>query len=129
MIAVLAGLLCLEFPMSAGDSFASIDGAHLKRYVEDLAAMSRRYRDNGHPQFWGRIIGTEADAENGRWLIEKLKAIGLSDVREQPFDLPPQWMPQSWSVSAAATTRAYAKIISDVNGVDLRDLQRPAASK
>ena len=28
-------------------------------------------------------------------------ASGSSDVREQPFDLPPQWMPQSWSVSAS----------------------------
>jgi hypothetical protein len=98
---VLAGLSCLSFPIAASDSYLSIDGTHLKQYVEDLAAISRRYRDNGHSQFWGRIIGTEADAENGRWLTEKFKAIGLSDVREQRFDLPPQWMPQSWSVSAS----------------------------
>jgi hypothetical protein len=70
--------------------------------------MSRRYRDHGHPQFWGRIIGTEADAENGRWLLAKLKAIGLADVREQPFDLPPQWMPQSWSVSASGGGKTLA---------------------
>jgi peptidase M28-like protein len=98
---VLAGLSCLSLPIAASDSYQSIDGTHLKQYVEELAAMSRRYRDNGHPQFWGRIIGTDADAENGRWLGEKFKAIGLSDVREQRFDLPPQWMPQSWSVSAS----------------------------
>ena len=98
---LLAGLSCLTLPIAASDSYASIDGAHLKQYVEELAAMSRRYRDSGHPQFWGRIIGTEADAENGRWLAGKFKTIGLSDVREQRFDLPPQWMPQSWSVSAS----------------------------
>src|SRR5215471_5506775 len=98
---ILAGLSCLSLPIAASDSYMSIDGARLKGYVEELAAMSRRYRDSGHPQFWGRIIGTEADAENGRWLTEKFKAIGLSDVREQRFDLPPQWMPQSWSVSAS----------------------------
>jgi hypothetical protein len=98
---LLAGLSCLTLPIAASDSYASIDGAHLKQYVEELAAMSRHYRDSGHPQFWGRIIGTEADAENGRWLAEKFKTIGLSDVREQRFDLPPQWMPQSWSVSAS----------------------------
>jgi Peptidase family M28 len=98
---VLAGLSCLSLPIAASDSYMSIDGTHLKQYVEELAAMSRRYRDNGHPQFWGRIIGSEADAENGRWLAEKFKAIGLSDVRDQRFDLPPQWMPQSWSVSAS----------------------------
>jgi hypothetical protein len=128
MVAVLAGLSCLALPISAADPYASIDGAHLKRYVEDLAAMSRRYRDNGHPQFWGRIIGTEADAENGRWLMEKLKAIGLSDVREQPFDLPPQWMPRSWSVSAAGGGKevplgsaqpTYRGIATPAGGLDL----------
>ncbi|HEY6211075.1 MAG TPA: M28 family peptidase, partial [Vicinamibacterales bacterium] len=86
-------------------AYASIDGGHLKKYVEELTAMSRRYRDNGHPQFWGRIIGTDADSENARWLMDRLKAIGLSDVREQEFDLPPQWMPRSWSVAVTASGR------------------------
>ena len=44
--------------------YAPIDGARLKSYVSTLTAMSRRYRDAGHPQYWGRIIGTSADAEN-----------------------------------------------------------------
>jgi hypothetical protein len=87
--------------------YASIDGKHLKRYVEDQAAISRRYRDQGH-QFWGRIIGTEADAENARWLLDKFRQIGLSEVHEQSFDLPPQWMPQSWSVSASAGGKTIA---------------------
>src|SRR5712672_456381 len=128
LIADLAGLSCLVLPMSAAESYSAIDCAHLKPYVEDLAAMSRRYRDNGHPQFWGRIIGTEADAENGRWLIEKLGRIGLSDVREQPFDLPPQWMPQSWRVSASGGGKAlplgsaqptYRGVATPAGGLDL----------
>jgi len=104
--AVVFGLLALT-ALTRGEQhgadapYASINGAHLKTYVDELTAISRRYRDNGHPQFWGRIIGTEADAENARWLMDKFKAMGLTDVREQPFDLPPQWMPQSWSVSAS----------------------------
>jgi len=81
--------------------YAAIDGQHLKQYVEELCAISRRYRDAGH-QFWGRITGTEADAENGRWMLDKFRQIGLSDVHEQVLDLPPQWMPQSWSVVATA---------------------------
>src|SRR5579862_3883767 len=87
-------------------AYASIDGDHLKKYVEELTAMSRRYRDNGHPQFWGRIIGTEADAENARWLMDRLKTIGLADVHEQAFDLPPQWMPKSWSVALTANGKS-----------------------
>jgi hypothetical protein len=91
-----------EPPSPSERRFAAIDGGHLKKYVEELTAISRRYRDNGHPQFWGRITGTEGDAENARWLLEKFHAIGLSDVRAQPLDLPPQWMPASWSVVASA---------------------------
>jgi hypothetical protein len=88
-------------------SYGSIDGKHLKQYVEDQAGISRRYRDQGH-QFWGRIIGSEADAENARWLLAKFQQIGLSDVHEQSFDLPPQWMPQSWTVSASGGGKTIA---------------------
>jgi hypothetical protein len=82
-------------------AYTSIDGKHLKQYVEDQTAISRRYRDKGH-QFWGRIIGTEADAENADWMADKMRKAGLSDVHLQSFDLPPQWMPQTWSVTASS---------------------------
>jgi hypothetical protein len=82
--------------LPAEQAYLSIDGKHLKQYVEDQTAISRRYRDRGHPQFWGRIAGTEADAENAQWLLEKFHAIGLSDVHEQSLDMPPQWRPESW---------------------------------
>jgi len=109
-------------------AYATIDGKHLKQYVEDQAAISRRYRDNGHPQFWGRISGTEADAENARWLEEKFQKIGLAEVHQQSFDLPEQWMPQSWSVSASVGPKtldlvsaqpAYRTPPTPPDGVDL----------
>jgi Peptidase family M28 len=91
----------LEWNLAPGDQkYASIDGHHLKQYVMEQTAISHRYRDAGH-QFWGRIIGTEADAEDARWLLDKFRAAGLSDVHLQSFDLPPQWMPQSWAVTAS----------------------------
>ena len=67
--------------------------------------ISRRYRDQGHPKFWGRIIGTSSDTESAEWLAGRFRAAGLSDVRIQPFDLAPQWMPQSWEVSVTAAAR------------------------
>src|SRR4029079_13711521 len=82
-------------------AYAAIDGAHLMQYVNDMTAISRRYRDHGHAQFWGRIIGTDADAENAQWMLDKFKQLGLADVHQQVFDLPPQWMPKSWSVTAS----------------------------
>ena len=29
----------------------------------------------------------------------KFRSLGLSDVRIQPLDLPPQWIPQNWDVA------------------------------
>jgi len=90
------------------ERYATIDGAHLKTYVSELTAIARRYRDDGHPQFWGRIIGTSADTENAEWLMQKLRQAGLSDVHEQMFDLPPQWMPRSWSVTLTANDKTMS---------------------
>src|SRR5258706_11292185 len=92
----------------AEQAYAAIDGAKLKGYVEELTAMSRRYRDSGHPQFWGRIIGTSADAENAQWMLAKFRQVGLTDVHQQVFDLPPQWLPDSWSVTARSKGKTIA---------------------
>jgi hypothetical protein len=90
----------LEWPLPAGESaYGRIDGKRLYTLVEEQAAISRRYRDQGHPKFWGRIIGTSADAESADWLANKFKSFGLSDVHVQPLDLGPQWFPQRWDVT------------------------------
>jgi hypothetical protein len=93
----------LQWPLPAGgQAYGDIDGRHLHRYVVEQAAISRRYRDQGHPQFWGRITGTSSDTESADWLAAHFTRIGLADVRIQPIDLPPQWMPQSWTITATA---------------------------
>src|SRR5262249_23687067 len=81
--------------------YGAIDGKKLHGYVEQLAAISRRYRDQGHRQYWGRIQGTSGDAENAQWLLERFKQAGL-DARLQTLDLPPQWIPESWDVTGTA---------------------------
>lgn len=120
----------LEWPLSPADkAYGSIDGKHIHQYVEDLTAISRKYRDDGHPQFWGRIIGTSAHAEAEQWLMDKFNKIGLTDVHLQPFDLPPQWMPQSWDITATgqgktlhlvATEPAYQTTGTTGDGLDLQ---------
>src|SRR5437867_1163894 len=97
----------LQWPLPPRDqAYGAIDGRHLHGYVVDQAAIARRYRDRGHPQFWGRITGTSGDAESAQWLAERFKAGGLSDVRVQPIDLPPQWMPDSWTITATSGDRS-----------------------
>ena len=89
----------LQWPLPPGaEQYADIDGRHMHEYVVEQAAISRRYRDEVNPKYWGRIIGTQSDAWSAEWLEEKFSSIGLSDVRIQPFDLGPQWMPQSYEV-------------------------------
>jgi Peptidase family M28 len=90
----------LEWPLPPGEqAYGRIDGKHLHEYVAQQAAISRRYRDQGHPKFWGRIIGSSADAESAEWLVNKFKSFGMSDVRIQPLPLDPQWFPQKWEVT------------------------------
>ena len=80
--------LLIEFPLPKGEEkYASIDGKKMHKYVVEQAAISKRYRDAGHPKYWGRIIGSSADAEDAEWLAGKMKALGLSDVHIQPLDL------------------------------------------
>src|SRR5687767_9636842 len=81
----------LRYPLLPSEQvYAPIDGSRLKGYVREITAISRRYRDRGH-QYWGRIMGTEADAETAQWMFEKFQKAGLSNVRIQSLDLPPQW--------------------------------------
>jgi hypothetical protein len=92
------GLLRWALPPGS-QAYGAIDGRHMHQYVVEQVAIARRYRDQGH-QYWGRIMGTSGDVESQDWLTAKFKAIGLTDVHTQSFDLTPQWMPQSWEVTA-----------------------------
>ncbi len=96
----------VRFPLPPGQEvYANIDGRHMHQFVVEQANISRRYRDAGHPRFWGRIIGTSADAEDVEWLIAKFKAAGLSDVRSQPFDLVPNGFRSPGKPPSPATER------------------------
>jgi len=115
----------LEWPLPPGEQvYSRIDGRHLHQYVEEQAAISRRYRDQGHPKFWGRIIGSSADAESAEWLANKFKSFGMSDVRIQPLDLSPQWFPERWAVTVTGGGKTIAL---DSAQPDYRAAALPAA--
>ncbi len=119
----------IRFPLPAGqDIYADIDGKHMHKYVVEQANIARRYRDAGHPKFWGRIIGSSADAEDADWMLARFKAAGLSDVHSQPFDLKPQWFAESWEVTVTGTGKSislesaqpdYAAVGTPPEGLDL----------
>ena len=95
--------LFLEWPTPGTDDYPTIDGRAMQLDIIEQQEISRRYRDTVNSQYWGRIIGASSDWDSAGWLEDRFDDIGLSDVRVQPFDLTPQWFPQSWTVTV--TTR------------------------
>jgi len=108
--AVVSGLPdYVEWPLPDADrAYGAIDGHHIWQYVVEEAEISHHYRDQGHPQFWGRIIGTSGDAESAQWLLNKFKKIGMTDTHIQPLDLAPQYIAQSWQVTVNAGGKTLA---------------------
>src|SRR6516162_8018749 len=85
-----------RFPLPPGnEAYAHVDGRKLKKVVEDIAAISRKSRDDGN-QYWGRIPGTAYDRMTADWVAEQFRSIGLVNVRRQELDMAPLWYPDSW---------------------------------
>src|SRR5688572_15794213 len=96
----------LQWPLPRGaEQYADIDGRRMHQYVVEQAQISRRYRQQVHPKFWGRITGAQSDAWSQEWLAAKFRTIGLSDVRLQKFDLVPQWFPGTYQVTVTSGDR------------------------
>jgi hypothetical protein len=102
-----APLEYLHAPLPPGAAkYGAIDGKHIWQYVVEQAGIAEHYRDNGHPQFWGRISGTSGDAEDAGWLQKKFAQAGLTDTRLQTVNyLAPQWDPKSWGVTVTGGGR------------------------
>ena len=73
--------------------------------------IAERYRDQGHPQFWGIIAGTSANTEDAQWMLKQYQRIGLSDTRIQSVTFfHPQWSAESWEVAATTAGKAVSLI-------------------
>jgi len=92
----------IRMPLPASEqAYAGIDGARIKQYVNEITGVSRRSRDDGE-KYWGRIAGTKYDDMIEGWVEQKFKQFGLQNVNRQYFDLPPQFFPTAWSLTATA---------------------------
>lgn len=78
--------MLIRFPLPPGqEADADIDGRQMHK--RDRAGRHRAtVPRSGAPEILGRLIGTSADAESAQWLVGKLNAAGLTDVRIQPLD-------------------------------------------
>jgi len=95
----------LRWPYPPGDAaYAGLDGFRIKALVSEVTAISRKSRDEGN-QYWGRIAGTPYEVMTNAWTAAQFRRIGLEQIRIQEFDLPPQWFPTSWDVTASGDGR------------------------
>ena len=98
----------VRWPLPEGEvAYGRIDGARMKRWVEEMTAISRRSRDRGDP-YWGRIAGARSDQETEAWVKAKFESLGLDNVHSQPFELAPQWFPTSWEASLEGPSSTIA---------------------
>ena len=106
-------------PLSEADRrYADIDGHRMKALVNDFVAISRRSRDDGN-KYWGRIAGTKYEQMTGDLVEAKFKGFGLTDIHRQEFDLPPQWFPLDWGLTAVGTgkTQTFKTLLPALSSV------------
>ena len=89
-----------KWPYPAGDAvYADLDGMKIKGYINEITGISRKSRDDGN-QYWGRITGSPYDKMTTDWVAAQFKRIGLETRIQEFTDLPEQWWPTSWEVTA-----------------------------
>ena len=97
-----------RFPLPPGNAaYAHIDGLKMKEVVEQIAAISRKSRDDGN-QYWGRIPGTPYDRMMQDWAMSRFKALGMQDVQRQAIAMKPLWFPTSWAAEFTAAGKTVA---------------------
>jgi hypothetical protein len=96
----------IRWPLSENlEKYASLNGDHIKDYVNEITSIAQQSRSDGN-QYWGRIVGTKYDLATDQWLMAKLKAAGVQDVKRQELDVPPQWWGNSWAVTIGSGNEA-----------------------
>src|SRR5438105_12312712 len=97
-----------RFPLPPGnEAYAHVDGRKMKAVVEEIAAISRKSRDDGN-QYWGRIPGTPYDRMTQEWVVDQFKKIGLQNVRRQELEMKELWYPESWKAAITIAGKTTA---------------------
>ncbi len=96
----------IRWPLSESlEKYAPLNGDHIKGYVNEITSIAQQSQSDGN-QYWGRIVGTKYDLATDEWLMAKLKAAGVQDVKRQELDVPPQWWGNSWAVTIGSGSDA-----------------------
>ncbi len=81
-----------------------LTGAAIRSDLETIVGFSkrsRRGREIGSGQLWGRITGFPSSRDTIAWAADQFRAAGIGDVALQPFDQSDDaslWLPLTWEV-------------------------------
>ena len=112
---------------AAESAYASFDGPRIKQDVDAITAISRSSRDSG-AQYWGRISGSPADAATRKWVSDRFRQLGATDIREQAFLLRRRSGGRRSGVSAASGVMATRTFSAARFPSRIVRERRPAAS-
>jgi hypothetical protein len=88
--------------------YADLDGMKMKGLVNEVAAISLKDRERTGPKgFWGRNQGTPGHLATQEWTESQFRRYQLTDIRRQPFDVPPQWMVKDWELTFSSGGKSY----------------------
>ena len=85
--------------------YESLTGGAIRELLETIVGFShesRRTREIGDGQLWGRVTGYPSGARTVEWATNELRAAGIADVELQTFsqdDGAAIWLPLRWEVS------------------------------
>lgn len=99
----------IRMPLQPTDrAYADLDGAQMKRYVNEVAAISLKDRERTGPRgFWGRNQGTVGHVAAEDWVASYFRKFKLADIHKQPFDVPPQWSVKDWELTFTSGGNTY----------------------
>ena len=98
--------------------YADITGDRMKAIVNDVVAISRRSRDDGN-KYWGRISGTKYEVMTADLIEARFNSLGMTEIHRKEFDLPPQWFPIDWSLTATGggKSQTFATLLPALSSV------------
>jgi hypothetical protein len=89
----------------AARAYADISGTKMKSLVDEIVAISLKSRDDGN-RYWGRIAGTKYETMTGDLMEGKFRKLGLTGIQRPEFELPPQWVPKDWELTATGSGKS-----------------------
>ena len=93
------------------ERFIDLEGAAIRADLETIVGFSkasRRDREVGSGQLWGRISGFPSSERTIEWTVDRFREAGIEDAEVQRLHQGPDaslWMPSAWEMTLVGDDR------------------------